>query len=121
MIRSIATVKSSSVTASPLRRVATMAASLTSLGGRRRGEAGCQPGDLVEIDVRGKLHLGDVHFQDFATPGAVGAVDQHLAIKPPGTQQGGIEHLRANRFRAAASWLACADPAPSARCDLINP
>jgi hypothetical protein len=36
-----------------------------------------------------------VHFQDIATPGAVGAIDQHLAIKPPRTQQGGIEHLRA--------------------------
>src|SRR5262244_1022392 len=28
------------------------------------GEAGCQPSDLVEIDVRGYLHLGDVHLED---------------------------------------------------------
>ena len=53
-----------------------MAASFTRLE-VDAGEAGRQPSDLVEIDVRGKLHLGDVHVQDFATPGAVGAVDQH--------------------------------------------
>jgi hypothetical protein len=54
-MRSIATVKSSSVTASPLRH----------------------PGDLVEINICGKLYLGGVHFQDFATSGAVRAVNQH--------------------------------------------
>lgn len=30
-------------------------------------------GDLVEIYIRGKLHVGDMHFQDFATAGPVGA------------------------------------------------
>src|SRR5262249_10098138 len=59
------------------------------------GEAGCQPGDLVEIDVRGKLHLGDMHLQDFQPSGAVGAVDYHLTVEPSGTQQGRIKHLRA--------------------------
>ena len=39
--------------------------------------------------------LADMHFQDFTTSGAVGAVDQHLAIKPSGPQQGRIEHFRA--------------------------
>src|SRR5260370_33069327 len=57
------------------------------------GEARRQPGDLVEINICGKLYLGDVHLQDFATSGAIRAVNQHLSVKPSGSQQGGIEHL----------------------------
>jgi hypothetical protein len=57
------------------------------------GEARCQPGDLVEVDVCGKLHLGDVHFQDFSAASAVRAVNQNLSVKPSGTQQCGIKHL----------------------------
>src|SRR5262249_36962220 len=57
------------------------------------GEAGRQPGDLVEIDVRGKLNFGDMHLQDFQPSGAVGAVDHHLAVKSSRAQQGRIEHL----------------------------
>jgi hypothetical protein len=57
------------------------------------GEARRQPGDLVEIKICGKLHLSDVHFQDFATASAVRAVNQHLSVKPSRTQQCGIEHL----------------------------
>src|SRR3984957_12456794 len=57
------------------------------------GEARRQPGDLVEINICGKLYLGDVHLQDFATSSAVRAVNQHLSVKPSGTQQCGIKHL----------------------------
>ena len=40
-----------------------------------------------------KPYLGDVHLQDFATSGAVRAVNQYLSVKPSGTQQCGIKHL----------------------------
>ena len=34
-----------------------------------------------------------MNLQDFATPGALGSVDQHLAVEPSGPQQGGIKYL----------------------------
>jgi hypothetical protein len=56
-------------------------------------EARRQPSNLVEIDVCGALHLSNVHFQDFATAGAVRAVNKYLSVKPSRSQQSGIEHL----------------------------
>ena len=90
----MADVKSSSVTASPLRRVATMAASLTrfEIGA---GEIGRQPGNLVEIDAVREPHLGDMNLDKFQPPSAIRPVDQHLAVEATGPQQGRIERLRA--------------------------
>src|SRR5262245_32142145 len=47
-------------------------------------KAGRQPSDLVEINVRGKLHLGDVHLEDFQSSCAVRAVDDRLAVETSG-------------------------------------
>src|SRR5208282_3470094 len=57
------------------------------------GEAGSEPCDLIEIEVCGKPHLGGMYLQNFATPRAVGTVDQHLAVEPSRAQQGGIKYL----------------------------
>src|SRR5271168_2659260 len=56
-------------------------------------EARSEPCDLIEIDVCGKPYLGGMYLQNFAPPGAVGAIDQHLAVEPSRAQQGGIKYL----------------------------
>src|SRR5262249_6020645 len=71
-------------------------------------EAWRKSSDLVKIDVRGKLHLGSMHLQDFATPSAVGTIDRNLAIKPSWTQQGRIKDLRAisgGEQDHASAWI----------------
>ena len=65
---------------------------------KRRGRGGVRPATWSRSTFRRKLHLGDIHLQDFQPSGAVGvveAVDHDLAVEPSGTQQGGIEYLRA--------------------------
>src|SRR5262252_11003225 len=94
-MRSIAAVKSSSVTASPLRRVATMAASLTRLARSAPVKPGVSPATWSRSTFAASCTFGDMYLQDFQPSGSVGAVDHHLAVKPSGPQQGGIEHLRA--------------------------
>ena len=59
------------------------------------GETRRQTGDLVEIDVFGKAHLGDMHLRISSRPRAIRAIDQHLTVEAPRPQQGRIKHFRA--------------------------
>ena len=49
--------------------------------------------DLLKIHVRCKLDVLYMHFEDVFPATHVGPVDEDLAIKPAGPQQGGIKHL----------------------------
>src|SRR5690606_30983255 len=68
MMRSTALLKSSIVTASALRRVASNAASLTRLARSAPEKAGSKRCDLLGIDVWGERHFLHVHVQDLHTP-----------------------------------------------------
>jgi hypothetical protein len=56
-------------------------------------ESGGALRDHGEIDLGGELHPLRVHPQDGLAALAVGSIDQHLAIEPPGAQECRIEHL----------------------------
>src|SRR6266852_1760956 len=49
----------------------------------------------LQIDVRPELHLAGMNLKDLLAPSFVGTVDQHVAIKPPRSQQRAVENLRA--------------------------
>ena len=99
MMRSTALLKSSIVTASALRRVASNAASLTRLARIGAREAGRERCDLLGIDVRGELHLFHVNAKNLHTSLLIRPIHQHLPVKASGPQQRRIENLRAIRGR----------------------
>ena len=95
-MRSIAPVKSASVTASAPRRVASSAASLTRLARSAPVKPGVSAATVSSVDVGAELDLLDVHLAGSATrPGLVGPVDQDLAVEAAGAQQRRVEDLRA--------------------------
>ena len=56
-------------------------------------EAGRQLGDPLQVDLVVHLDPGGVDLEDRFASLDVRPVDEHVAIEPPGTQQGRIERL----------------------------
>ena len=59
------------------------------------GEAGRAAGDDPGIDVGRQGHLAHVHLQDLLAAGDVRVGHDDLAVEAAGTQQRGVEHVRA--------------------------
>ena len=57
------------------------------------GHAGGHLGDRIGVDAGSEGDLLEVQGKDLAPGGAVGTVDEDLAVETAGAQQGGVEHL----------------------------
>ena len=77
------------------RRAHSSAASLRKVLKVRAGEARRAPRDLGKVHVLGKRLVGGVDLQNVLAALDVGIADVDLAVKAAGTQQRGVEDVRA--------------------------